>query len=72
MSPPADPRAVLLARATDALCELREVGCHDPAAAHAMRVIGLTGYTVEHFWIPALERQLGRVAPPERHEHGDV
>ena len=60
MSPPPDPRAVLLARATDALNELREVSCHDPGAVPTMRVIGLTGYTLEHFWIPALERQLGR------------
>ena len=58
-----DPRAVLLARATDALDELREVRCHDPATAEVMRVIGLTGYTLEHFWIPALRRHRGRASP---------
>ena len=56
MTGPADRPGVLRARAADALDQLREVRCNDPAAAMAMRVVRLTTYTVEHFWIPALDR----------------
>ena len=48
--------ASLAARAHDALDELESLHDGDPAAAAAMRAIRLTEYTLDRFWLPALDR----------------
>jgi hypothetical protein len=63
--PERDRLAVLRARAHDALDELRDLRCPDPAAAHAMRVVRLTSRTLSDFWIPALERLDGGRQPDD-------
>jgi hypothetical protein len=56
-------RAGLHARTVDALDELRRLQCHDPAAAHAMRVVRLTARTLADFWLPALDRKRSEGEP---------
>lgn len=41
--------------ADEALAELRAMRCDDPAAARANDAVRLTVYTLETFWLPALE-----------------
>ena len=58
---PSDSLAQLRARTGDALCELEELTelqRHDAAAHGAMRVVRLTLYTLESFWIPALDHDV--------------
>lgn len=50
-----DRLARMRARTADALTELDELRSHDPAAASAMRAIRLTRFTLEWFWVPALD-----------------
>lgn len=54
-----DGAASLIARTHDALDELASIHDHDPAAAGAMRAIRLTEYTLDRFWLPALDRIAG-------------
>jgi len=51
----ADPLADLRARIEDALAELHDFRCDDPAACDAIQAVKLTARTLEWFWIPALE-----------------
>jgi hypothetical protein len=48
--------AMLRARVVDALGEVREFRCNDPAASGAMRVLRLTALTLADFWLPALDQ----------------
>jgi hypothetical protein len=67
-----DPRLAVRVLAGHALDELREIRSHDPAASAAMRVVRLTTYTVEHFWIPTLDRLDGRRSHEQGREYDDV
>lgn len=57
------PLALLRDRTAEALTDLGELRSHDPAAARALRAIRLTRHTLEHFWLPAIDRLLH---PPTR------
>lgn len=50
------PIAHLRARVQDALTELHELRCTDPAAQGAIHVVKLTEQTLECWWIPTLDR----------------
>jgi hypothetical protein len=47
--------ARLRARTSDARDELDEIRSGDPCAATALRAVRLTRYTLDGFWIPALD-----------------
>ncbi len=51
-----DHLARLRARVHDALTELHELRCTDPAAASAVHVVKLTELTLECWWLPTLDR----------------
>jgi hypothetical protein len=48
--------AALKARTREAIQELRELRCPDPAAAGAIDAIRLTVHTLEQWWLPELSR----------------
>ena len=56
----------LRTRTSDALDELAEVDSNDAAAARAMRAVRLTRYTLEWFWMPAIEDLLSSLTATER------
>lgn len=60
------PLPRLRRRTCDAIGELSRLHSHDPEAASAMRAVRLSRYTLELFWLPALDDLLN--ARPERNE----
>lgn len=51
-----DHVAGVRARVHDALVELHELRCADPAAAPAIHAVKLTEQTLECWWLPTLDR----------------
>ena len=47
---------VLQARTRQAIDELSEIRCPDPAAADALDAVRLAVHTLEHWWLPELAR----------------
>jgi hypothetical protein len=54
------PTMLLRARVHDALAELHDVRCTDPAATSAIHVVKLTEQTLERWWLPTIDRARGR------------
>jgi hypothetical protein len=52
--------AALLARTGDAIDDLRQIRCTDPAATDALDAVRLTIHTLEHWWVPELTRLAAR------------
>ena len=50
--------AVLQARTRDAVDELRNIRCSDPAAAGALDAVRLAIHTLEQWWLPEIARSL--------------
>ena len=50
----------LLARTADAITELRQIRCADPAAEDALDAVRLAIHTLEQWWLPELERLVAR------------
>ncbi len=50
-----NPLATLRARTQDAIDDLADVRCADPAATDAIQAIKLTARTLRSFWVPALD-----------------
>jgi hypothetical protein len=48
--------AALLRRTREAIDELRQIRCTDRAAEDALETVRLTIHTLEHWWLPELER----------------
>lgn len=46
----------LHARTREAIDELRQIRCADPAAQEARDAVRLTIHTLEHWWLPELTR----------------
>lgn len=62
------PLPQLRRRTCEAIGELARLHSRDPEAASAMRAVRLSRYTLELFWLPALDELLN--APLERNESG--
>ena len=60
------PLPRLRRRTCQAIGELARLHSRDPEAASAMRAVRLSRYTLELFWLPALDDLLD--ARPERNE----
>ena len=56
MTAAGSPAAHLRARVHDALTELHDLRCTDPAATPAIHAVKLTEQTLECWWLPALDR----------------
>ena len=67
MSGQNDVRAVALqARTRDAVDELRNIRCSDPAAAGALDTVRVAIHTLEHWWLPELARSLSEIRSTPR------
>lgn len=63
------PLVGLRCRTGEAIAELARLHSRDAQAASAMRAVRLSRYTLELFWLPALDDVLN--APPEASEWDD-
>ena len=53
-------------RARQAIQELRNIRCADPAADEALDAVRLTIHTLEHWWLPELARSVSEIRSAPR------